>query len=85
MEDASTQGIINPPQSMNQHIQFSSTCTSSTTLSIEAIRQQRLSPPQVETIDPLIQALNSPRPASRPPQAEIVPPMPTLIHPIAIF
>ncbi|CAI9266892.1 unnamed protein product [Lactuca saligna] len=82
--EACTQGMTNSPSRLNQHILFSSTSFSLTPCS-EDIAQHTSSPPQVETIDPLIYIVKSPRPASPSPQTKMFITMSTPIQPIATF
>ncbi|CAI9267730.1 unnamed protein product [Lactuca saligna] len=77
--------MTNSPPRLNQHIHFSSTSTSSTNPSADDIIHHGSSPPEVETIDPLIHVVSSPRPASPSPQVATVPPMPIPIQTIATF
>ncbi|CAI9268605.1 unnamed protein product [Lactuca saligna] len=76
------QGMNSPPR-MNKHIRFLS--TSSSTPFTDDVLQRGSTPHFVETTEPLIQDVISPRTTSPHQQVETVPPMPTHIQTATIY
>ncbi|CAI9262098.1 unnamed protein product [Lactuca saligna] len=74
---------MNSPLRLNKNIRFSFTCSS--TAYVDDVVQHGSTPPQVETADPLIQDVISPRSVSPYHQAEPTPPMPTPLRIVSFY